>query len=254
MNRDNHDASHPATATRLLQAQQSGQVAKSQELASSIQLVAGMVLIYLTIQMAGSQLVNFTHGLWSETTIEENSAAHFNQTIETAAIHTATLVLPWLLAIALVSIFSHLLQNPGSVANPQSIFRSEAFNPLVGIQRLLSNENLFRSTLGIPKIALLCIIFVTSIWSLRTDFANLSFQPVNTMLSGMVDAVFTVLMLCAATLLVTSLADYLLERFAMARRLRMSDQELRDENRLQQVDPQISSRRQQLYQQWLDPS
>ncbi len=252
MTQSNHDAQHPATATRMLQATRDGDVAKSQELASAIHLVCALGLVYLTIQSTGKHFVGFTAKLWADSSIAATTVEDFNSKISTAAMEAGFLVLPLLLAIGLISVLSHLIQNPAAASNRQGIFRSDSLNPIRGIQRLLSAENLFRSVLGVPKIALISIVFCMTIWSMRSQFANLSFQAADGMLVNMVDCIFIPLMTCTSTILLTSLADYLMERFATAKRLRMSDQELRDENRLQQVDPQISSRRQQLYQELLN--
>ena len=247
MTQSNGDAQHPATATRLLQATRDGDVAKSQELASSIHLVCALGFVYLTIHSTSKHFVGFTAKLWSNSNIAATNLEDFNSKISTATMEAGVLVLPLLLAIGLMSILSHLIQNPASASNSKGIFRSEALNPMRGIQRLLSIENLFRSVLGIPKIALISIVFFTTVWALGHQFANLSFLPADVMLTKMADCIFIVLAACTSTIFLTSLADYLMERFATARRLRMSDQELRDENRLQQIDPQISARRQQLH-------
>lgn len=51
----------------------------------------------------------------------------------------------------------------------------------------------------------------------------------------------------AVALLLISGFDYALERASYAARLRMSDRELRDEQRTQNVDPVLTSRRRQIH-------
>ena len=251
MSETNQDARHPATQTRLLQAQRDGQIARSQELASAVHLIFSLGIVYLTIRSISSRFGDFTSKLWSTTQIYSPTLDEFNSQTANALFESAILILPLLLAIGLISIASHLVQNPALAMRSQGPFNLKSLNPIVGLQRLLSIENQFRSILGLPKIAILGVVFALTIWHWRLEFANLSFQGVEKSVSGMVDCIFYVLFSCASVLLVTAAADYLMERFSTARRLRMSDQELRDENRLQQIDPQVASRRQQIFQELL---
>ena len=89
---------------------------------------------------------------------------------------------------------------------------------------------------------------------MRTQIASLPFQSASAMLAEMLDCVFTIMMACVTAMIIAAIADYLIERFAYARRLQMSDQELREENRLQQGDPQVSSRRSLILQEIMGPN
>ena len=86
-------------------------------------------------------------------------------------------------------------------------------------------------------------------WNQRFSIAEL--QQVGTQNLGgeLVNHVFVVLISVCGTLLAVSLFDYLVQWYSFHNRMRMTDQQLRDENRLQSTDPQIKSRRIEFFEQ-----
>jgi flagellar biosynthetic protein FlhB len=66
------------------------------------------------------------------------------------------------------------------------------------------------------------------------------------MVTKMFSLILTVTFHVALALLVTSVADYWLKFIGHQRRIRMTDQQLRDELRMQNGDPQIHARRRRM--------
>ena len=64
------DATHPVTPTRLQQATRQGNTPRSTELASSIQLLCGLGVLYYSIQSIGQQFHRSTGKLWSEAQLD----------------------------------------------------------------------------------------------------------------------------------------------------------------------------------------
>ena len=85
------------------------------------------------------------------------------------------------------------------------------------------------------------------LWGRRTELVMLSGLEIESLIPAMSNLVFCVAGWIAATLLVISSLDYALERVDHATRLRMSDRELRDEQRMQNVDPIVTNRRRQIH-------
>ena len=75
------DAQHPATPVRLQQAQRQGDVPKSQELASSIQLACGLGVIYLSIKSIANRFTELTSQFWATTPANQFTDSGLNDGI-----------------------------------------------------------------------------------------------------------------------------------------------------------------------------
>ena len=89
-------------------------------------------------------------------------------------------------------------------------------------------------------------VLVSTIWIQRNDFFILSNGPADGLVAKLFSLILTITLHVAFALLVTSTADYWLKFASYQRRIRMTDQQLRDELRMQNGDSQIRARRRQL--------
>ena len=105
------DAVHPASVIHLQQARQSGQVAKSQELSASLQLVFSIAACWFLFSMIGQRLQDFASETWSSQRLgSEYNSTVFNEDVRQGIIAAGSGILPLLGIIMVVGILSHYLQ------------------------------------------------------------------------------------------------------------------------------------------------
>ncbi len=248
MSDQNQDTRHPATVTRLQQAQCEGDWPKSHELIATSQLLLGVGAMWFLIHTLGSNVIDLSMETWTKRDLAamQSSSAFENQLC--GWLYRISIPLaPILGVLFLIAVFSHVMQSGTATLAGKSPLRLENLNPVSGLQRLFSVRNLTRGIIGVPKIAVLLLVALSLLWSFRFQLADLQQQPTDAIVSRLIQILFTVLMCSAATLFVISLFDYLIERVSFFRRLRMSDQQLRDESNMQGPGPGVAMRRQQLY-------
>ena len=247
MSEHNSDARHPASQTRLQQAQRDGDFAKSQELSSAIQLFLGSIAIYFLVSAAIHQFTKFVKTIWNPAHLPNGSVESFNEQMSQVTGNVGFIMMPLLVVIFFVAVISNVAQNTTFTFFNKPVVDVNQLNPATGIKKLFSANTILRALLGIPKIAILIFVCGFTLWQQLDVIGNLAFQPISEMVAGMSQCVFIVLIACTSTLLVMSVGDYVIERFSFARRHRMTDQQLRDENRMQNTDPQVGMQRQQFY-------
>ncbi len=248
MTERNQDANHPATPVRLMQAQRDGDCPKSHELAVAIQLLCGLAAIWLMVKFLISGVVDFSTETWSpELDWMSSSTAEFQNQMQETIWNMTVLLLPFLGIVLLGAVASHVVQSGAAAAFRKPLFQMQHLNPVSGAQRLFSGKNIGKGIIGIPKVAAVIFVSLSVVWYQRFELAKLQWNSVEEIAKCLNHCLFAILVSGAATLLLVSLLDYILERFSFFKRHQMSDQELRDENSMQGPGSQMTARRQQFY-------
>ncbi len=223
-------------------------MAKSHELSVAIQLVLILLAIYLLASGFVVQLSNFATEIWSDDWVGQYGVDEFQDHLWRVAVCISGLLLPFLLAVPIVSIMSHLIQSGPMFQGDRIAPDVSRLSPLHWIKRVFSFASLLRGILGLPKVLIVVSVASAVFWMQRDAVLNLTGMDVGQMVPQLFSIVLTTAGGVAFALLATSLIDYVSERYSYQQRFRMTDQELRNEQRMQNVDPQIANRRRQTHQ------
>ena len=245
------DAIHPASLAHLQQARQRGQVAKSQELSAAIQLTFCIAACWFLFSMAGQRMQEFASETWnSERVTTEYTTVSFSEDMRQGLLAAGTGILPLLGIVLVVGIVSHYVQTGPMWLGGSAMPDPSRMSPSHWWGQVFSMRGASRSVLGVPKLA---VVFSTTgliMWYRRGILFESTSLEVAPMLDSMAGFVFGSCLSIAAVLLVMSTLDFAIEFFGLRQRLRMTDQQMRDEQRTQSVDPQITNQRRRLQREW----
>ena len=241
------DQIHDATPTRQLQARSDGDVAKSFEFAAAVQMLGAIASAYLLFGQVGLWLRNWTSSTWSNagSNISVDSA-EITEQIQNAMFSSLSVLLPLMALLMFVGIGSHWIQT-----GPMFIAKRVAPDPT----RLASGNwrrHLFSISgfayliVGVPKTIVAGLALGASTYFHRNDFFALANYSPDAMTRKLFVLVITVVFHVALAMLAVSLADWWLKHLSHRKRLRMTDQQLRDELRMQNGDPQVRARQRRM--------
>lgn len=237
------DKSQDPTPHRREQAREHGQSARSQDLGSSLVLLGGLLaLTWFGGELAGAMADLVDRYLAGEAWLTTDIA---RVTAEYRGILTvlATGLLPILAALLLVSILSGLMQ-VGIRFLPEKLFPDLArIDPLKGFARLFSLANVVRLGFGLVKVLLVVSVAYLCVDSQRN--AVLSLAGLDTLQVGayLIEVLMGTGMKVGAALLLLGILDYGFQWWRHEQDLRMTGQEVREELRNLQGDPQVAARR-----------
>ncbi len=243
------DKKHEATDYRRQQAREEGNVARSQDLSSAILLLIGVVLLDFNGPGIYRTLAQFFHDQLSKD-------LYWSTDPQTAVLQIAELtakgaiaLLPLLGGVFITSWVVHFAQvGPLWLPDKLAIDFSH-INPIKGFQRFFSLVNFSRLGFGMVKIGLVGGILAMGVWGRWEQIIALGGASTEALgafvWSTMIDLCRTV----AVALLILSIIDYGFQRWKYEQDLRMTDEELREEMKLTQGDPQIKSRRRRVQRQ-----
>jgi flagellar biosynthetic protein FlhB len=237
------DKKHEATDFRRQKAREEGNVARSQDLSSAVLLLIGVILLDFT----GPLMFQMMKDLVSE---ELSSPLNWEADPRTSVVQLVRLVgkgglamLPLMGGVLVTSLVVHYAQ-VGPLWLPDKLgIDFSRINPIQGFQRLFTLVNVSRLGFGLIKIGLVAGMLTMGVWSRWDSILALGSASIETVgqfvWSTMIDLCRNV----AAALLVLSVIDYGFQRWKYEQDLMMTDEELREEMKMMQGDPQIKSRR-----------
>ena len=236
----------PATPKRKEEARRQGQVAVSRDVSTAAVLLGGIGLLGAMLPLGLQKMTEMTRqGL----TLSFPGAWYRNISIDqvyTILIQTGVTVgalsLPIVLGVVMLGSVATLLQTG-------LLWKTTAFkldwsriNPAKGFSRLASLRSVMELVKGLLKIA---IITGIALWVTRHDMLRIP-ELIQFELSGVLplagNLAFKVGLAVSGAIAMLAVLDYAYQRYEWERSLRMSKQEIKEEQKAAEGDPLIKSR------------
>lgn len=241
------EKTEPASPRRLEKAREEGQVARSRELVTFVMLTTGVGGLWMLGGMMG---MHFDSALRNGLQFERASAfdpSHMMNQAGTAVLHAMQALMPVLMMMLVAALVAPMLLG-GWLLSGQSLAPNfSKLNPIAGIGRMFSAESLAELVKTIIKSLL---VGGVAWWVIADDLGaimGLMREPSSAALPHTLRLVAVSCALIIASLLLVAGIDVPYQLWSHARKLRMSREDLRQENKESEGDPHIKAqiRRQQ---------
>jgi flagellar biosynthesis protein FlhB len=234
------DRTHEATPFKRQKAREKGQVARSRELPSSLALLAIVLILGSYAATSLSQWRSFfAQGLDGASTMNAASMlAIIGRTFRLTAIWTV----PCLLVGFGLSVFGNVAQGGLVIATQALTPSANKLNPVTNLGKLFSVAgvgNFLKSVVPMVIVTAIAYSMVRRDWD---AIALSSMVSARASIAWLVGRIFELSWKAAAVFLGWSGFDYLIQRTQLARQLRMSRQEITQENKDNLGNPQIKAR------------
>lgn len=231
-----------ATPRKREEARRRGQVFKSMELSGAATLLATYLMLrYVGPYMAGRVLA-FSRTLWEQGAMQDWSEAGVRVLLINVVVVVALVSAPVVLGAAIAGLAGNLLQ-VGFLFSLEPLVPSlERINPFSGLQRLFSRRSLAELVKSLAKLGIIGYVAYKTVADDLGAFPmllGLELPQVVVFLSGLVSRLLLWVGIC---LLVLALADYLYQRWEHERSLRMSKQEVKEEFKQTEGNPEVRSK------------
>ncbi len=236
------DRTEQPTAKRLREAREKGQIARSRELNTMISLFFGSLgFVLLGDFMVGRILKLFK----SDFVISRAWMFDPAKMLEAIAVNaTASLALlaPFF-ALMFVSVFVGPIAVGGWSFSPQAMApKLSKLNPLSGMKRVFGPNGLMELAKALLKFILLGVVAAAVLYSYRNELIGLGLEPVSQGLVHGAWIFFVEFFALAAALVLIAAIDVPYQLWNHRNKLKMSRQEVRDENKQTEGNPEVKGR------------
>lgn len=237
------EKSQDATPHRRQQAREQGQVVKSQDLGSAVLLILGL----LALVMMGSQVSDFfadylKRQLSGPPRISVDATYAMNEWTYLLW-RFASCVLPILALLVVGAIVTNLAQVGFLFLPDRAAPDLTRLDPLKGFGRIFSRSNLARLGFGLFKVVLVLTVAGVSLYNDRQTLLGLSALGLPQIAAYLAEVVIWTSLKVALALLILAVVDYFFQRWQYEQDLKMTPQEVREEMKNLEGDPQIIARR-----------
>ncbi len=241
------EKTEPASPRRLEKAREEGQVARSRELVTFIMLATGLGCLWSTGDMVAEHLGSaLRNGLQFERA-SAFDAAHMMVQAGSVVVHALQALMPLLGFMLVAALVAPMLLGGWLLSTKSLTPNFSKLNPIAGISRMFSTETLAELVKTIIKSLLVGGI---AWWVISDNLAAimaLMSEPVHEALAHTVKLVASSCALIIGSLLLVAAIDVPYQLWSHNHKLRMSLEDLRQEQKESDGDPQVKAqiRRQQ---------
>ena len=246
------EKTEPATSKKLSDARSEGQVCRSRELDQAIMLVGLFLTLKMTVASMGSTFLEVFSVVYNK--IPETEAAKELTTtvvmsyIQHVALQSLKLAGPFFAAGFLIAFLSNLVQVKWKVSPKPLKPRLDKFNPANGFKRMFSKDSLFELLKSVVKIIMIAVIAYTSIRSHAEEIFLMYHITLNQAIAQIGSIVIDVGLKIAYVYCVVGAVDYVYQRHKFNEDMKMTKQEVKDEMKNSEGDPQIKGKQRQRMQ------
>lgn len=235
------DKTEEPTAKKRADAKKKGQVGRSTEISTAFVLLTGFFVLKVLWENIYTSIANYTTYIFT----------HLNQPVDTENITRlfigimeilATTALPIMLAIMIIGLGVNFFQ-VGLNFNTEAIgFKLDKLNPINGFGRIFSKRSLVELFKSLFKIAVIGYFLYTILSQQLLAMPQFIYFDFGTSLEQMSKIIFSMSFEVIGVIMVLGFLDYGYQKWQTTQDLKMSKQEVKDEMKQSEGDPQIKGK------------
>jgi flagellar biosynthetic protein FlhB len=248
---DDSNKSEKASPYKLKEAREKGQVSKSAEVTGLLMLVTTAATFFIMAQHIWDELKLLVSNLIS-------SAGHLNVSINNVFYVTFDLIAtvvglftPIIVVLILGAIFFNVAQT-GPILSGHPISPDwKRINPVEGFKKIFAKKTLFDLFKALLKVGAIVLVWIAVgpdwLYSIMLSY-GMSF---NSFTLHWFDLAISTLFLIVGVLLPLAVLDFGFAKWDFAKKMMMSTQDVKDEHKKREGDPQIKQKQKQIQQELL---
>ena len=241
-NESGQEKTEQPSERRRQDSRKKGNVAKSQEVNSSVIVLVGTGFLFLAGGHILSNMMHIMVEFLSNLTTTSISASEFPLFFSNVMLQMARTIGPLFLTMFIMAIVVNVSQ-VGLLWAPEAISpKFEKLNLIKGFKRLVSMRLLVDLLKNMLKLTIIGAVIYITLSSKYESVFLLADDTVGHILTFLMQVSGEVLLKVAVVLLFLAVADYAYQRWEYEKNLKMTKEELKEENKMTEGNPQIKAR------------
>lgn len=239
------------TQKKLSDARKEGQVAKSKEVTSAFEMLFAFLMLYIWIEYMGTYFVGNIYDIYSQipSYVKMYDGYVQDQTFNALFVQSMTRVLmiiaPFLIVGFIVAVITNLLQVKWQPTSKPLKPKFSKINPVSGFKRIFSPNSLVELLKSVLKLSL--IGYVVYSYLKKNMPPLLQFYSIS-LNQGIMQVGILVINLgirISLFYMIIAALDFAYQKIKFKKDMKMTKQEVKDEYKNQEGDPQVKSKQRQ---------
>ncbi|MBO5237442.1 MAG: flagellar biosynthesis protein FlhB [Lachnospiraceae bacterium] len=237
-----------ATPKKIEESRKEGSVAKSKELANGITLLALFITLRFAMNFVGPRLVQLFQKYWGHASgllLEEFNVRAVVEILFEVSKDVVIIAAPFLVAGFIMAFLANKLQFKWMVTWKPMQPKLNKISPISGFKRLFSSRALFDLLKAVAEVILIGYVAYTVLKKHAGEVYVLFDISIQQSLALLMDIVWELGIKVSLIMLVIGFADFLFQKYKHKQDLKMTKQEVKDEFKNTEGDPQIKGQQKQ---------
>lgn len=236
------EKTEPATEKKRREVREEGDVARSPELPSVFVLLGGVCAVYISAAFIYKNVVSVMRDCFSFTQVPDFTDTHCISLLYRYSAEFFLTFAPVMVTVFLFALITNIYMVGFQISWKALNLKFNKLNPINGIKNKFSLNSLVELIKSIAKIT---IIGILSWIAVRGELDKLRFLydlNVAQIMVYLLKVVFRIFIWVIIPMAVMAVADYLYQKWQFEEKIKMTKQEVKDERKQTEGDPQIKSR------------
>ena len=242
------EKTEPATAKKLRDAREDGKVTKSRELTAAFDIIVLFLVLKIFISFVGERLIGAFSYVYdrmpeflevNKTGVSSVAVSHFMADI---LLQITITILPFILFGFVITFLVSVLQVGWKVTAKPLKPNLSKFNPINGFKRIISKDSLFELLKSIVKIIVIFLVAYNRVKGHKEEIFILYEIPLNQAIALIGSIIIDTGLYIGYVYLIVGIVDFLYQKHKFNEDMKMTKQEVKDEFKNTEGDPQIKGR------------
>ena len=244
------DKTEQATPKRRQQAREEGDVPKSNDLSGALMLTGMMIALWLFGQGLFTQLMLSARYLMGEAIAGRQTPGDAGRVFTELGGHLLLGMLPIAVAAVVVAVFAHVVQTGPLLAPKKLKPKPETLNPVQGFKKIFGEPKTYVAfAMNVVKVSAVAVVAWLAMAAAIPQFGGLTQLDRAAAFAAGGWIVLGVAFKVIGALLILAILDYGWQKVRHEQQLKMTKQQVKEEMKSMEGDPQIKARRRQIAQQ-----
>ena len=245
------EKTEPATAKKLQDAREEGQVAKSREVANAFGLIGLFVILKVYVGTVGTRFLETFDTVYTRIPefVKDVGArvpiVSFTSFLNNMLIVLLTIVLPVFLIGYGIAFVTEIVQVKWKVTTKPLKPKFSRMNPINGFKKIFSKQALFELVKAIVKIGIILFVVYKALENDKDKLLLLYDIPFMEAVMFVGSVAINVGLTISITYLLIGFADYVYQKRKFAEDMKMTKQEVKDEYKNIEGNPEIKGKQKQ---------
>jgi flagellar biosynthetic protein FlhB len=240
----NGDKTEKATPRKREKAREEGQVAKSQEVGTAFMFLG----VFTALRVFGGWMFDKIHNLFAFgiTLIQDMDVVfdlnHVSGYITWLFSQTLIIAMPVFITAAIVGVLSNLIQVGWKITPKALQPKFSRLNPLAGFKRMFSLQALVTLLKSLAKFSVIALVIYNAVKDELDKLPHLAYMGLGEAVNYVADLIVSLGINVGGWFLAVAAADYAYTRLRHSKDLKMTKQEIKEEFKQTEGNPQIKGR------------
>jgi flagellar biosynthetic protein FlhB len=245
-NQDESQKTEEPTQKRLDDARDKGQVAVSREVNHWFMILAATIMVMMFLPGAMADFGAIFRKFIEQPHLLSADMAGMMDVFKSTVQLSGLAMLPTMVLLVLAAVAAGLIQNGLIVSAEQMKPKLEKISLLKGVKRLFSMKSVAEFAKGIAKITIVAAVGIAIVWPAFSGFERLPTMELMSWLGVLHALVIRLMIGVLAIVSAIAVLDYLFQKMQHLKQMKMSRQDIKDEMKQSEGDPQVRARLRQI--------